>query len=448
MADLEAIRKKLEESRAAREKAVKGAAQAGVARAKANAAQTDRTKTPGSAAQAAAAKTAASAAQALKGGTSKGARTYTRKDGGSYAGNPQAARYTTGRKAHEYAPYRQKLVTDTLQAGEDALSRAQETGVKNVGSLYQELLAQAAGAEARSDDAAAWAEESAGTGNGLAAKWYASAARATGEQAAALGAEARRLVSGESNRQELDRLEKLGMSERALVDRIQGSGARVLTAEEQQDAAASTRTDIAGAEAELERMRREGASEEDIYYQQFYVDSLKKAETRLDSGAPAASYESDYESWSAAPYELADVRSDYGQTQQNIDFIEEEIAEERSQAEQDGLISGLQRAMERDGVTAEDYNSEYLRMQLEQQNKSGLKRAFTDDTKENYTAEEYALLRYAQENYPGSAGALEELLDARADGRGNARLEEMLTDPERHEVRIEMGKKLHGPSVR
>ena len=460
MADLEAIRKKLEESKAARDKAAKSAAQAGAASAAAGAAQTRRAKTPGSAAQAAVAKTASSAATALKGGTKKSAGSYTRKDGGSYAGNPQAARSTNGREPHEYTPYRQKLVTDTLQASRDALSRAQDTGVQNVGSLYRELLAQAAGADARSGDAAVWAEESAGTGNELAAKWYASAARATGAQADELESAAAGLVTGERNRLELDRLERLGETERILVEKIQGTGARKLTAEEQQGAAKSTRSDIAEAEARLEELngrdlegelaaaekRLENLEISERYGLPAYgiaqaredvesirqdiedreglpshIEALKRAEEQLDSETSAVTYDSDYDKWSAAPYELQNVRGDYRQTQKNISFIEGEIEKAREQAEKDDLISGLQRSMERDGVTTEDYSAEYAQMQLKQKGKGDLERLFTDDTKENYTEEEYALLRYAQENYPASAEALEELYDTRADGRANER---------------------------
>ncbi len=427
MANLEAIRKKLEESKAARDKAAKSAAQAGAASAAAGAAQTRRAKTPGSAAQAAVAKTASSAATALKGVTTKSAGSYTRKDGGSYAGNPQAARSTNGREPHEYTPYRQKLVTDTLQASRDALSRAQDTGVQNVGSLYRELLAQAAGADARSGDAAVWAEESAGTGNELAAKWYASAARATGAQADELESAAAGLVSNERLMQENANLEYYVKREHELAEKLyQGSGARKLTAEEQQGAAKSTRSDIAEAEAELERMegeldaaRQAGDTkqarqlEEDIYYQQFYIDSLKKAGERLADETPVTVYDNDYDT---LQQEMQDTRAGYLQTRKNIGDLEdylktaqERMEEQRWKWAQDDKWAAVDAEIEETGwdFTEEDYE-QFQDDMLDEQNRAAMAgiHTYADDVRENYNYDEAR--RYAYLRAQGRTGEADE----------------------------------------
>ena len=140
MADLEAIRKKLEAVKAARDSAVEKTA------------EKVRGATAGNAGQ---------------------ARTYTRKDGGRYSDKDLSYRFTpTADDPSAYYSRRRGLVTDTLQAGRNAIGRARDTGsVQNVGSRYRELLAQAGASRARSEDAKAWEQESAGIGSQLAAEW-------------------------------------------------------------------------------------------------------------------------------------------------------------------------------------------------------------------------------------------------------------------------------------
>lgn len=443
MADLNAIRKKLDAVKAARDSATQKAAE----NVRTSAADTRKTADES---RKRISTTAGSAVRDLTdsaGQLARQSRTYTRQDGGAYSDRDLTYRYTPpAGDPQQYTGRRQSLVKDTLQAGQDALARTQDTGsVQNVGSLYRELLALAAASRERSGDAAAWEQESAGIGNDVAAEWYASAARTTGAQPDQLDKAASGLVTGERNKSELERLAGLGKRERDIAAALyQGSGARQLSGAEQQSAAAATSSDIDEAEAELARMQseldaarqsgdRQKASqlEDDIYYQEFYIETLKNAEGQLAGDKPVTVYENDYD---ALQQDMQTTRADYLQTRQNIDFIEGEIEKKRARAEQDDLVSGIAKSMQRDGVTAEDYNADYLQMQLEQKNKSDLKRLFTDDTKENYTAEEYAMLRYAQENYPASAAALEELLDTRADARANTNVEKMLTDPERSDI--------------